>query len=141
MAKAQGALFVARGLALGHAVIDAEHASLTHLWHEAVQSTQIELPLRLARLKKRMTLHFAHELELIEKSGAVMCECHRSEHQTLLSVCDQVAALAAGNLPRARSLLRTKFAKLVRQHIIFTDQMAVLRINRGCAEAVIWQSV
>ena len=58
-----------------------------------------------------------------------MCNCHGHEHQMLLSLCDQASGLSRFNWKKARSLLRTKLPKLVREHNISMDQLTVLFIN------------
>ena len=47
----------------------------------------------------------------------------------LLDLCDRVTALSPHNWRKARSLLRTQLPRLVREHIISMDQLAVLFID------------
>ena len=114
---------------LGHEAIDDDHRVIADGWYRTVNCEQIQFPFLIARLKKLMRLHFDHEAALMHSAGGMLCECHRQEHQALLDVCDQAAALGAKNWRRAQSLLRRRFPKLIRSHIACTDQIAVLFIN------------
>jgi hemerythrin len=116
---------------LGHDIIDGEHSALAECWLRAVSCEQIEFPLRIARLRKLMTRHFDHEVALLAESGGTLCHCHRNEHHVLLELCDRVFSLHERNWRKTQTLLRNKFANLVRKHISTMDQMAVLIINTG----------
>ena len=102
-------------LQLGDPIADAEHATIAGYWRDVVGSDELQFPLRLARLKRSMRNHFDHEAALIKSAGATMCACHHGEHEALLRVCDRAAALQVRNFPRARSLLRSTFAKRFRR--------------------------
>jgi hemerythrin len=114
---------------LGHDVIDSEHAAISNCWFYAVNCPPIEFPLRLARLKKLMAMHFEHESALLAQSGYALCRYHHNEHRMLLELCDQVMTSHERDWKKAQSLLQKKFAKLVREHVITMDQCAVLLIH------------
>ena len=114
---------------LGHAEIDDDHLAISDCWFCAVNSEPLQFPFLIARLKKLMRVHFDHEVALMHSVGGALCECHRMEHRTMLDLCDQVSVLSTENWPRAQSLLRNKFPRLVRSHIACMDQIAVLFIN------------
>lgn len=114
---------------LGHDVIDGDHRAIADGWQRAVDCEQIQFPFLIARLKKLLRVHFDHEAALMSRAGGTLCRCHRNEHQLLLDVCDYADAHADANWRRAQSLLRNKFARLMRRHIVQMDQVAVLFIN------------
>ena len=114
---------------LGHGVIDSDHQAIADWWLQTVSCEPSQFAFFLARLKKLMRTHFDHEVELMEEAGGRMCNCHGHEHQMLLSLCDQANGLSRFNWKKARSLLRTKPPKLVREHNISRDQLTVLFIN------------
>ena len=114
---------------LGHDMIDGDIRAIADGWFCAVNCEQIQFPFRIARLKKLMRVHFAHEAALMHSAGGVLCGCHRQEHQTLLDVCDQAATLGTNNWQRTQSLLRNRYPKLMRDHIACMDQIAVIFIN------------
>ncbi len=76
-----------------------------------------------------MQQHFDREAMLIDEAGGRMCKCHDQEHQMLLALCDRASALSRSRWQKARSLLRIQFPRLVRDHIISMDQLAVIFIN------------
>lgn len=120
---------------LGHDAIDGDHRAIADGWFRAVNCEPIQLPFLIARLQKLMRVHFDREAALMHSAGGMLCGCHRQEHQTLLDVCDQAAELSGKNWRRTQSLLRSKFPKLIRDHIAFTDQIAVLFINANSKTA------
>ncbi len=132
-------LMIGRHYALGHDIIDSEHAEVARCWDRAVRCEPIEFPFQIARLRKLMRDHFRHERDLVEATGAAMCGCHIEEHQALLDLCDRVSVLHRRDSRRAQSLLRHTFAKLIRRHVHYTDQMAVLLINAGGAGGSVWR--
>jgi hemerythrin len=79
-----------------------------------------------------MREHFGREVALVEGAGISFCHCHRNEHNTLLELCDQAYELSARNVQAARTLLRKKLPRSIRDHINSMDQIAVLVI--GAAE-------
>jgi hemerythrin len=76
-----------------------------------------------------MINHFEHEAALMERAGGKLCRCHRDEHQSLLDLCDQIRELGDQSWRKTQSLLRIEFPRLVRKHILYTDQLAVLFLN------------
>ena len=120
---------------LGHATIDLDHMAIADCWYRAVNCEQIQFPFLIARLKKAMRDHFDREAALMERAGGALCRCHRQEHQTLLDLCDDAGALSQTNWRKSQSLLQSKMPKLVREHILFTDQLAVLFLNTNGAIA------
>ena len=65
----------------------------------------------------------------MQGAGGRLCDCHRREHQILLDICDRTIALGRHNWLKAQTLLRRELPGLMREHIICTDQLAVLFIN------------
>jgi hemerythrin len=118
--------------ALGHEAIDRENRAIADWWLRAVNCEEIQFPFFLARLKKLLRTHFDHEAALMRQAGVPLCECHAREHRLLLELCDTGTALSRRNWRRANSLLRNKFPKLLREHIIGMDALAVLFINTNC---------
>jgi hemerythrin len=118
---------------LGHASIDADHLAIADAWLRAVSCQPIQLPFLIARLRKLMKVHFDNEAALMHLAGGALCDCHRAEHQALLRLCDQAAAASSNNWRSAQSLLRRRFAKMMRNHIACMDQIAVLFINANIA--------
>jgi hemerythrin len=115
-----------RRLLLGHPVIDLELAEIGRHWLRAVSCEALEFPLNLARLRKVMARHFEHEAELIAQTKRGLCTHHQADHKSLLDVCGEASALYDLNLRKSRSLIRHTLAKMMRQHIIYSDQCAVL---------------
>lgn len=115
--------------ALGHGVIDSDHLAIADWWQQTVGCEPIQFAFFIARLKKLMRTHFEQEARLIREAGGEMCACHRHEHQMLLELCDQAGALGRSHWTKTQSLLRTKFPKLVREHIISMDLFTVMFIN------------
>jgi hypothetical protein len=111
---------------LGHDVIDFAYAAISNCWLHALNCIPLELPLRLARLKKLMAAQFANESVLLAQFGYSLCRFPHDEHRILFELCDQVLAFHEHDRQKALSLLHRKFAKLVRKHIITMDQCAVL---------------
>ena len=120
---------IGRQHVLGHEVIDSDHLGIADWWLQTVNCEPVQFAFFLARLKKLMRTHFDHEAELMEQAGGLMCPCHRQEHQMLLALCDEANALNRSHWRKARSLLRSRLPKLVRQHIISMDLLTVLFIN------------
>ena len=120
---------------LGHDTIDLDHMVIADCWYRAVNCEQIQFPFLIARLKKAMRDHFNREAALMERAGGALCRCHRQEHQTLLDLCNDASALSQTNWRKSQSLLQSKLPKLVREHILFTDQLAVLFLNTNGATA------
>lgn len=114
---------------LGHPAIDLEHRTMAECWIRAVNCEPIQFPFFMARLKNVMRKHFDHEAVLMAQAGGRLCECHGREHRMLLELCDQTAALAGRNWRKAQSRLRNELPRLVREHIICMDQIAVLFIH------------
>lgn len=114
---------------LGHDVIDSEHSAIAEQWYRTVNCEPLQFPLLIARLKKLMASHFDHEAALMERAGGHLCGCHLREHQTLLDLCDRAHELSSRSWHKAQSLLRTKFPRLIRDHVMYMDQIAVLFIN------------
>ena len=94
--------------ALGHAEIDLDHFAIAECWLRTMDCGALELPLRIARLRKSMRTHFDHEENLVEAAGATFCACHRREHDTLLGLCDDAYALSEHDWRGARAILRTE---------------------------------
>lgn len=117
--------------ALGHAEIDADHFAIANWWMRATQCEPIALPFHIAGLRKAMRDHFGREAALVEAAGASFCACHRNEHNVLLELCDDAYALTARNLRSARTLLRNKLPRLMRDHIDTMDQIAVLMMREA----------
>lgn len=115
--------------ALGHDAIDLDHAAITNHWFRTATCEEIQFPFFIARLKKLMIDHFEHEAALMESAGGNLCNCHRQEHQSLLDFCDEVRELSGRSWRKTQSLLRNRFPRLVRHHVMYTDQLAVLFIN------------
>jgi len=114
---------------VGHEVIDTDHKIIADGWFRAVNCEPIQFPFLIGRLKKLMKTHFEHETALMQMAGGMLCDCHRTEHQTLLDLCERAAVLSNTNWQRTQSVLRHQFPKLVRSHIACMDQVAVLFIN------------
>jgi hemerythrin-like metal-binding protein len=121
--------FFGKRLLLGHDAIDDEHRAIADGWQRAVNCEQLQFPFLIARLKTLLRVHFDHEAALMHLAGGTLCQCHRNEHQMLLNLCDQASAQAGTNWRRAQSLLRNKFPRLMRSHIVEMDQIVVLFIN------------
>jgi hemerythrin len=120
---------------LGHDAIDIDHRAMAECWQRAVSCERIEFEFLVARLKRLMRNHFDREAALADEAGGRLCECHQREHRMLLELCDQASILGRRNWRSARSLLRYKLPKLVREHIVSTDQLLVLLINTAGARA------
>lgn len=120
---------IGRCHALGHAVIDLDHAAIGDWWIRVVGCEQVEFPFFLARLKMLLRSHFDHEGALMREAGGLLCPHHRREHQMLLDLCDEAAGEAERDWRRAQALLRSRFAKLIREHILSMDQCAVMFLN------------
>lgn len=116
------------GHALGHPQIDSAHFAIADCWSQAIRAAPIGLPFTIARLRKAVHRHFEHETRLIEAAGMRFCACHRIEHEAMLALCDNAYALADGNRRAAQALLR-KLPRLLKDHIIYTDQITVLMIR------------
>ena len=114
---------------LGHDAIDLDHRNIAQCWERATGCAPIELPFFLARLKRAMRRHFDREAMLVRQAGGHLCECHQGEHRTLLGLCDEAATMAERNWRTAQRLLRNDLARLVREHIVSMDQIAVLVIR------------
>ncbi len=127
---------IGRNCVLGHDTIDLDHMAIADCWYRAVNCEQIQFPFLIARLKKAMGDHFNREAALMERAGGALCRCHRQEHQTLLDLCNDASALGRTNWRKSQSLLQSKLPKLIREHIMFTDQLAVLFINTNGATAL-----
>jgi hemerythrin len=121
--------------ALGHAVIDFDHQAIADWWFRLVHCNEIQFPFFMARLKKLMTTHFAHEAALMQHAGGMLCACHRHEHNLLLELCDQADGESRRNWRRAQGLLRIRFPKMMRDHIISMDQLTVLFIHASAQAA------
>jgi hemerythrin len=120
---------IGRQHALGHEVIDLDHKAIADWWFRVAGCEQIQFPFFLARLKKLLSSHFDHEAALMQQAGGALCPCHRREHQMLLDLCDQAAAESGKNWRRTQALIRSRFPKLVRDHIVSMDQSVVLFIK------------
>ncbi len=112
--------------ALGVAAIDAGYDVVAECWSRAMACDPLELPLRIARLKKHLTTLHEEERMLLGRAGSKLCFCHESAHAALLAVCREAGALAPENWRRARSLLRYRFSPLFREHLICMDSVMVL---------------
>ena len=95
---------------LGRDVIDSELVALSSCWLHAVNSVPLEFPLRMARLKKLMRMHFDHESALLAELGYALCRYHRNEHRMLLKLCDQILTFHERDWKKAQSLLKRKFS-------------------------------
>ena len=127
-ARAVGPL-IGKSHELGHDAIDREHQAIADCWHRAVTCEPMQLEFMAARLRRLMRNHFDHESALMQRAGGGLCECHRREHQMLLDLCEQARTLRLRDWRGAQSLLRNRLPRLVREHIICMDQLAVLFIN------------
>jgi hemerythrin len=114
---------------LGHPAIDADHAVIGDLWLRAVHARHLELPLHLARLKKAMKRHFEHEAALLADAGRSLCRSHQQEHDVLLHLCSEALDLCQRDWRKTRLLLRNRFARLLREHIVSMDLCAVLTLH------------
>jgi len=114
---------------LGHADIDSDHQAITAHLLRTVACEPLQFPFFMARLKKLLRNHFDHEAELMERAGGYLCIRHREEHEALLDLCDQAKELSLRSLKKAQALLRSKFPKLVREHVLYMDQAAVLFLH------------
>jgi hemerythrin len=120
---------------LGHDVIDSELVALSNCWLHAVNCAPMEFPLRMARLKKLMLMHFDHESALLAELGYALCRYHHNEHRMLLEMCDQISTFHERDWKKAQSLLKKKFPELFREHIITMDQCAVFLIETNGGSA------
>jgi hemerythrin len=123
--------------ALGHAVIDADHAAIGDAWLAAMQCDLIALPFHVARLTKLMRTHFDHETELVEAVGVPFCWCHHNEHEAMLAICGEALSLSERDPRKARRLLRSQLSRRIRQHVGTMDQVAVLIINTAAPACAI----
>jgi hemerythrin-like metal-binding protein len=119
---------IGAGHALGHSQIDSEHFAIADCWSQTIRAAPAGLPLTIARLRKVMRRHFEHESRLIEAAGVKFCACHRVEHEAMLSLCDDAYVLAERDR-RASQILLRKLPRLMKDHIICTDQIAVLMMQ------------
>jgi hemerythrin len=115
--------------ALGHAAIDSDHSAIADQWLRTASCEPFQFEFFVARLKSLMRKHFEHEAALMERAGSSLCRCHRDEHQSLLDLCDQMRDMSDRSWRKTQSLLRLEFPKLVRKHVLYTDQLAVLFLN------------
>ncbi len=123
--------------ALGHAKIDSDHFAIADYWLQLTCCEPIAVPFHIARLRKRMRDHFNDEAALVEATGRPFGCAHRQEHAAMLRLCDQAYRLSDTNQRGARALLRNKLPRLMREHIICMDQIAVLIINTATQERAI----
>lgn len=114
--------------ALGHPEIDFDHFAIADCWLRTMRAEPVALPLHIARLRKLMLRHFEHEANLVEATGTRFCLCHRREHDAMLSLCEDAYEMSYRNGRAALMRLR-RLPRLVRDHIICMDQIAVLIIN------------
>jgi hemerythrin len=121
--------------ALGHEAIDLDHRAMADCWAAAVSCERLQFEFLLARLKRLMRDHFDREAALMAQAGGRLCDCHCREHRMLLDLCERAGTLAPDNWCKAQSLLRNELPRLVREHIISMDQLAVLFLNTGGAKA------
>ena len=115
--------------ALGHTAIDSDISAISDEWLRTANCEPSQFHFLIERLKLRMTKHFEHEAVLMERAGSILCRCHRDEHQSLLDLCDQMAGLSERSWRKTQSLLRLEFPKLLRKHVLYMDQLAVLFLN------------
>lgn len=120
---------------LGHKAIDADHIEISDCWFQAVNCTPIQFPFLIARMKKLMVKHFAHEDAIMATADSALCSCHRREHDLLIGLCDRAARLSTYDWRATQRLLRYEFPKQVREHIICMDQLLVLHLNTCGASA------
>jgi hemerythrin len=102
------------------------YLAIADWWHRTVNYEPIQFEFYVARLKRLMRQHFAHEAMLMEEAGGRMRKCHDQEHQMLLAICESASRLGQSRWKKARSLLRRELPRLVREHIISMDQLTVL---------------
>jgi hypothetical protein len=114
---------------LGHEWIDRDLRAIADGWLSAVTCEPIQFQFFIARMKKLMSMHFEREASLMRSSGGMLCECHHNEHRMLIDVCNQAYTYSTNNWRRTQSLLRSRFPKLIRNHIAGMDQIAVLFID------------
>jgi hemerythrin-like metal-binding protein len=114
---------------VGHEAIDTDHQAIAECWKRAVSCEPIQLPFFIAYLKKLMKTHFDREAALLECAGGQLWERHREQHEMMLDLCDQANALSQTDWRKAKSLLRYRVAKLMRDHINCMDQIAAVIIN------------
>ncbi|HEY2134951.1 MAG TPA: hypothetical protein VGH49_03630 [Xanthobacteraceae bacterium] len=115
--------------ALGHAKIDADHFDIADYWLQAMSCESIAIPFFIARLRKRMRNSFNDEAGLVEAAGSWLGRAHQWEHAAMLELCDAAYELSKSDRRGARALLRKRLPRLMREHIICMDQVAVLVIN------------
>lgn len=115
--------------ALGHAEIDSDHFAIADYWLQLTQCEPIAIAFHIARLRKRMRNHFNHEAALVEAAGRRLWQDHKGEHDEMLRLCDEAYELSAQNRRAARALLRSRLPRMMRNHIICMDQIAVLMIK------------
>lgn len=115
-------------LALGHAVMDAQHETLfTHVgaFVAAVRcgAPVPELPEVLAFIADYVQIHFRYEESLMADSGFPGLEAHRQEHERLVRRLDELVA-ALGDPPARGALeaLATFLAGWLRGHVAGSDQ-------------------
>jgi hemerythrin len=116
---------------LGHAEIDRDHFAIADWWMKATRCAPIALPFHIAGLRRVMRNHFTREASLVEATGTPFGSGHRTEHDAMLALCDDAYALAERDWRGARRLLRDRLPRLVREHVISMDQIAVLIINEA----------
>lgn len=112
--------------ALGDSAIDASYGSVAEGWFQAVACDRLELPLRIARLKKLLVALHDNERALVARTGGQLCSCHEQAHGALLSACREASAFEPHDWRKAQSLLRHQFRKLFREHMICMDSIMVL---------------
>ena len=122
---------------LGHIQIDADHFAIADWWMKAMLCEPVALPFHIAALRKTMRSHFCREATLVETTGTPFCYCHRREHNVMLELCDDAYDLSARSLRAARTLLRNKLPRLMRDHINSMDQIAVLIIRAATQDRAI----
>lgn len=114
---------------LGHPAIDSDHAIIGELWLHAVDASQLEMPLHLARLRKSLKRHFEHEAALLAEVGQSLCRGHQAEHDALLQLCSEASDICGQDWRKSRSLLRNRLAHMLRGHIMSMDLCAVLTLH------------
>ncbi len=126
MARAPDPL-LGRQHVLGDPVLDSGYSAIATCWAQAVTCERMQFPLIIARLNKLLRSLHENEHVLVEKAGVNLCSCHEDEHDTLLAVCREARETERRNWRRAQALLRNRFRRLFREHVICMDAISVLQ--------------
>lgn len=127
-AAAGGELRWDPALAVGHAVLDAQHETLFAHVGAFVAAVRCgapvpELPEVLAFIADYVQIHFRYEESLMQDSGFPGLEAHRLEHERLVRRLDElVAGLGSPPARGALEALASLLADWLRDHVAGSDQ-------------------